>query len=362
MDFKSNTKIASIFQLSFRKLVLFLLLISFINFIPSTTHANVWSSVVNIFSGNNVSAQAESFIGSSSQNMVLPEPANNFDPAVKSAANIIIDGGEALLPESGPSNKAPDEIDNSTGQISTYIVRSGDTLAEIAEMFDVSVNTILWANDMTRSSVLKVGQTLVILPISGVMHTVVKGDTLNSIAKKYGGDLAEISSFNDLNTTSKLAIGDTIMIPDGQVSSSIRPSISIGSSGSNKIVSAGSNYSGYYDRPVIGGTRTQGIHGYNAVDISAKKGTSIFAAADGQVVLSKNSGWNGGYGQYIVISHSNGTQTLYAHLDTNIVFQGSQVKQGQKIGTMGNTGKVIAFTGGDGTHLHFEIRGAKNPF
>jgi murein DD-endopeptidase MepM/ murein hydrolase activator NlpD len=353
MDFKSNTKIASIFQLSSRKLVLFLLLISFVNSIPSTIHANVWSSVVNIFSGNNVSAQVESFIGSSSQNMVLPEPANNFDPAVKSAANIIIDGGEALLPESGPSNKAPDEIDNSTGQISTYIVRSGDTLAEIAEMFDVSVNTILWANDMTRSSVLKVGQTLVILPISGVMHTVVKGDTLNSIAKKYGGDLAEISSFNDLNTTSKLAIGDTIMIPDGQVSSSIRPSNT-----SSKLItsSGGPAYEGYYQKPFIGGHKTQGIHGYNAVDYGMPVGTSLYASAAGTIIIAKNSGWNGGYGSYVVIQHANNTQTVYAHMSNVVVSVGQKVTQGQSIGSSGNTGKST------GPHLHFEIRGAKNPF
>jgi LysM repeat protein len=360
MDFNLNTKIDKYFKLSYKKFILFFGVYFVFSVIPVFTQASFWSNVVDIFSGKNVSAQSESFIESNSQNMPLLEPANNFDPNIKLASNIVIDGGEALLSEVGPSNKAPDSFDNSNDKISVYVVRSGDTLAEIAEMFDVSVNTILWANDMTRTSILKVGQTLVILPMSGVMHTVVKGDTLNTIAKKYGGDLTEIAGFNDLKVTDKLFIGDTIMIPDGQVSSSIsRPSTP-----TSKLItsSGGATYTGYYERPVIGGVRTQGIHGYNAIDISAKKGTAIFAAADGKVILSRTSGWNGGYGQYIVISHSNGTQTLYAHLDTNLVYQGSQVKQGQKIGTMGNTGKVVAFTGGDGTHLHFEIRGAKNPF
>ena len=75
-------------------------------------------------------------------------------------------------------------------QISVYVVRQGDTLSQIAEMFDVSVNTIKWGNDL-RSNTLKV-ETLVILPISGVKHTVAKGDTIVSLAKKYKGDADEI--------------------------------------------------------------------------------------------------------------------------------------------------------------------------
>jgi LysM repeat protein len=353
MDFKSNTKIALFFQLSFRKLFLFMGLSFMLITIPSTTQANLWDSVTDIFSGQSVSAQTESVIESNSQNMSLPEPANNFDPNLKITANIVIDGGQALLPEVGPSNKSPDVIDNSNGQISTYIVRSGDTLAEIAEMFDVSVNTILWANDMSKGSTIKVGQTLVILPMSGVMHTVVKGDTLNSIAKKYGGDIAEISSFNDLIISSKLAIGDTIMIPDGQVSSSIRPSTA-----SSKLItsSGGPSYAGFYQKPFIGGHKTQGLHGYNAVDYGMPIGTSLYASAAGTVIIAKNSGWNGGYGSYVVIQHSNNTQTVYAHMSNVVVSVGQKVKQGQTIGSSGNTGKST------GPHLHFEIRGAKNPF
>ncbi len=72
--------------------------------------------------------------------------------------------------------------------------------------------------------------------------------------------------------------------------------------------------------------------------------------------MSRNSGWNGGYGNYIVVLHPNGTQTLYAHLQKSIVLQGGRVEKGQVIGYSGNTGKST------GPHLHFEVRGAKNPF
>lgn len=110
-------------------------------------------------------------------------------------------------------------------------------------------------------------------------------------------------------------------------------------------------------RPVSGGVRTQGIHGYNGVDLASAYGAPIYAAAAGEVIIShSDGGWNGGYGNYVVIRHDNGTQSLYAHNSSNAVSVGETVTQGQVIGYMGATGKAT------GTHLHFEIRGATNPF
>jgi murein DD-endopeptidase MepM/ murein hydrolase activator NlpD len=92
------------------------------------------------------------------------------------------------------------------------------------------------------------------------------------------------------------------------------------------------------------------------VDLAAPIGTPIMASAEGDVIISKNYGWNGGYGEYVVISHPNGTQTLYAHMSSNLAYQGMHVYKGQVIGFVGSTGKST------GSHLHFEVRGAKNPF
>ena len=121
-------------------------------------------------------------------------------------------------------------------------------------------------------------------------------------------------------------------------------------SGGSSVSSAG------FTHPAPGAIKTQGIHGYNAVDLAGAVGSSIRAAAKGEVIVSKSSGWNGGYGQYIVVKHSNGTQTLYAHLSNNSVGDGEVVGQRQVIGAMGNSGRST------GPHLHFEVRGAKNPF
>jgi murein DD-endopeptidase MepM/ murein hydrolase activator NlpD len=101
----------------------------------------------------------------------------------------------------------------------------------------------------------------------------------------------------------------------------------------------------------------QSIHGWNAVDIAAARGTPILAAAEGTVIVVRdNGGWNGGYGNYVVITHPNGTQTLYAHMTNAIVVTGQVVSNGEIIGFVGKTGFAT------GPHLHFEVRGAKNPF
>ncbi len=262
---------------------------------------------------------------------------------------------DALVSEAGPTGSVGGITSHkaTSDQISVYVVREGDTLSQIAEMFGVTVNTIKWGNDLSSNS-LQTGSTLVILPISGVKHTVAKGDTLASLAKKYKADVEEIADYNSLSTGSKLAVGSTIIIPDGEVvptaSGSTHTHTSSGSTSGLK------TYEGYYLRPVVGGTKTQGIHGYNGIDIGAKLGTRVLASASGEVIISRSGGWNGGYGNYVVIKHSNGTQTLYAHLNSTSVSAGDSVNQGEVIGTMGSTGKST------GVHLHFEIRGAKNPF
>lgn len=283
--------------------------------------------------------------------------AVNVDPnPAKGGGDITIVGGVALLPESGPEGTLADiqiEKPKST-QISIYVVRDGDSLSAIASMFGVSVNTILWANNLTSARSVHPGDTLVILPITGIEHTVKKGDTLASIVKKYKADMQEVVDFNNLSTQSALVVGDTIVIPDG-----VDSTVVVSSSAKTKapiLGSGGPVIEGYYLRPLIGGRKSQGIHGYNGVDISTPIGSSILASCPGTVMVSRDSGWNGGYGDYIVIQCSNGTQTVYGHLSATNVSAGSSVVRGQVIGLSGNTGRST------GAHLHFEIRGAANPF
>ncbi|MDP2651963.1 MAG: LysM peptidoglycan-binding domain-containing M23 family metallopeptidase, partial [bacterium] len=219
----------------------------------------------------------------------------------------------------------------------------------------VSVNTIIWANNLSSTKDVHPGDILIILPVSGVEHTVVNGDTLNSLAKKYGADATEIAQFNGLDPALPLMVGSIVIIPGGEIAQS--PKSSSYSTISNPYIGgSGSAQPGYYSNPLPGGIITQGIHGWNAVDIGAARGTPIHAAAKGTVIIARTGGWNGGYGNYVVITHDNGSQTLYGHMTYAIVSSGQSVMAGQVIGYVGNTGEST------GPHLHFEVRGAANPF
>lgn len=262
--------------------------------------------------------------------------------------------GSALYTDAGPSGTAAEvEERPSSTQISIYTVHPGDTLSEIAQMFDVSVKTIIWANDLQNGKIAP-GQVLVILPITGIRHTVLKGETLASITKKYKGDADEIMQYNDIELGEALAVGTTIIIPDGEI---VAPPAPAKSGRTSPLRGAsGPHMDGYYNWPVDGGSVTQGLHGYNGVDIGAPSGTKILASAGGVVIIARQGGWNGGYGSYVVIQHGNGTQTLYAHASAVLVSAGDIVTMGQTIGKVGMTGKAT------GPHLHFEVRGAANPF
>ena len=330
-----------------------------ISLTPATTNAGVISFISDLISGN--STKTEDMVGQdfNSQNIPLLQSAVNFDSSgATGGGDITTVDDEALVSESGPSGTLADIDDTvNTGQISKYIIRKGDTLSGIAKMFGVSTNTIVWANNVSDKNI-KEGQILIILPVSGTIHTVSKGDTLSSIAKKYKADPEEITQFNNLDIDSALTVGDSIIIPDGEGFTKVSGTTVKKTSSQSNPYRGGSGpyYPGYYIRPIVGGVRTQGLHGYNGVDLASSIGTPILAAAGGEVMISRFSGWNGGYGQYIVISHANGTQTLYGHLSKNLVSEGEYVSQGQIIGLMGSTGKST------GSHVHFEVRGAKNPF
>ena len=274
----------------------------------------------------------------------------NPHPYIEDSSKIL--AGDALINDKRPSLEPVSiQSDVSSDQISVYVVREGDTISTIAEMFDVTENTIRWANNLGAKTALRKDQELIILPISGVKYKVRSGDSLKSVASSFHADESEILSYNNLESAADLKAGLEIIIPNGEIATK-----SVNKPSNKSIGSSNAKSSGYFIRPVNGGKRTQGIHGHNGVDIGSSLGTPIYAAAGGKVIIAKQGGWNGGYGNYVVISHGNGMQTLYAHLNSVSVSPGESVSQGAGIGTMGTTGKST------GVHLHFEVRGGSNPF
>lgn len=239
------------------------------------------------------------------------------------------------------------------GETTEYRVANGDTVSSIAQKFGVSIDTIMWENNLKSVDAIKVGQILKILPTTGVRYKVKRGETIYSIAKAYQVDAQNIIDypFNTFSNdeTFALSAGQELMIPDG-----IKP---------KEIILDTARYTARSVAPIPGvvgegnfmwptsGVITQRFSWYHrAVDIANHSNPVIVAAQGGTVVTA---GWNGGgYGNYVVINHGNGYSTLYAHMLNNsvVVQPGQVVKQGQKLGIMGNTGRST------GTHLHFELK------
>ncbi len=257
--------------------------------------------------------------------------------------NFVLVDGAYLLNKSNPLS---DALPNRDGLL-TYKIQKGDNLAKIAANFGISLNTILWANTKINSNSLKIGQEIVILPVSGVLYDIQPDDTLNTIAEKYSVDVNKIISYNIGLSPSKLETRETIIIPYAKP---LKTTYYTGA--------ALPEYPGYFAVPTTGWNWGK-LHNYNAVDIANACGTSVYASAEGLVSEVYSSGWNSGYGIYTVIEHPNNTKTLYSHMQKVTVSIGDYVSQGDVIGYIGNTGKTDGVTG---CHLHLEVIGAKNPF
>lgn len=231
--------------------------------------------------------------------------------------------------------------------IKTYKVEEGDTVASIAKKFAVDEDTIRWQNNLVKDRI-KVGQSLEILPVSGIAHKVTKGDTVYSIAKRYDTEPQGIvdfpfNTFSD-DETFQLAIGQVVIVPDG-----VKPAETVSLPRIRQITpDAGSVVaSGSFVWPTQG-ILTQYYSWYHpGLDIANKGVPPVLAADSGTIVYAACINW--GYGCHVKIDHGNGYTTLYAHLQKIYVNVGNRISKGQALGQMGSTGRST------GPHLHFEV-------
>jgi LysM repeat protein len=263
---------------------------------------------------------------------------------------------------------APVLDETRAAEVQYYVVQDGDTISSIAAKFDLKLSTIAWANSISLDSLITPGQELVILPEDGVLHTVKKGESLSVIAERYDVSSETILAANKLADASLVGIGDEILVPDGKPNNYLwamgGPTNDDNSEEPQNLppkpepkteTKEAPAISTGFINPVHGSVVTQTSHGKNGVDLGAPQGTTARAAASGKVIKVVN-GYNGGYGNTVVIAHADGTQTLYAHLSSVVVSVNQPVSQGEAIGYVGSTGRST------GPHLHFEVRGASNPF
>jgi len=233
-----------------------------------------------------------------------------------------------------------------------YTVESGDSLSSIAERFNLRKDTIMAENDLWNPNQIKSGVQIKILPVDGLSYSVKKGDTVEKIAKKMKADKETIMKQNRLDSDS-LEEDMVIIVPGATRSEPVY--LARQPNAPDYVPNfGGAKGSGRLMWPVsTGGKITQSYHRrHTAIDIGNPARGPIYAAAGGKVVKAKY-GWNGGYGNVIIIDHGNGMQTLYGHNEKLYVTEGQYVDQGQTISWMGNSGRVYGPTG---IHLHFEVR------
>jgi len=276
------------------------------------------------------------------------EGSNNtgVSPDESSLVLVNVEGNDISAEENPSESNRTDAIE--------YTVQQGDVIGMIAEKYNVTVNTILWENNLTWNSTIKPGQKLKILPDSGVNHEVSSGDTILSIAKKYQTDSDKIVNANKLADASDIKIGDLLFIPNGvrptQVVSSYKPRPTPASAYSDEEVepAAEVNTGTKLLWPVISSRITQYYHwGHSGLDIGDKTGNPIYAAESGKV---ERAGWSSGYGYNVIINHGNGIKTLYGHASKLLVKAGDTVSRGDTIALVGSTGWST------GPHIHFEVR------
>jgi len=241
-------------------------------------------------------------------------------------------------------------------------VEKGDSYYIIANRYGVSLNALLRANKARPPYALKTGQILR-LP-KPKTHLVAKGDTLFSIARRYDVRVSEIASINRLRSPYTISVGTKLSLPSGSrlaaTGKASRVSAAAGSTSTRQtsirpevVRTAPPARKGRFLKPLTGtiisryGPKAGGLHN-DGINIAAPLGHPIKAAENGVVIYAGNE--LRGYGNLILIRHSNGWVTAYAHASRFKVRPGDKVKQGQVIGLVGQSGNV------DKPQLHFEIR------
>jgi murein DD-endopeptidase MepM/ murein hydrolase activator NlpD len=223
---------------------------------------------------------------------------------------------------------------------STWRVRSGDTLGGILSRFGLrNMSTILSFNGITNARRLTVGQTLTIPSMDGLVHTVVRGDSLGRIASRYAVPVTAILDANDLSASTVIA-GQRLFIPGASLSpTELRRAM--GELFVYPVKGRLTSRFGWRPDPFTG-VRTF----HTGIDLAAPIGTPVKATLDGRIATT---GFSSVFGNYIIISHDAGFQTLYGHLSAIGVSRGQYVAQGAIIGKVGNTGYST------GSHLHLSL-------
>lgn len=253
---------------------------------------------------------------------------------------------------------------------SSVVVRKGDTLYSISRRYNVPIKDMINANRLRPPYTLYVGQKLR-LPTKQY-HIVRRGESLYGIARQYNVDVTSLSRVNNLQTPYSLSPGQKLLLPASV--SSAAGSATAASSKATANAAQNTSKRTSYQRPAesytppastrktkfmwpVNGTVVSGFGNLGSgrkndgINIKAALGTAVKAADSGTVAYAGNE--LKGFGNLILIKHSDGWITAYAHCDRLFVKKGQKVARGEKIATVGSSGSVTT------PQLHFEVRAGK---
>ena len=223
-----------------------------------------------------------------------------------------------------------------------YRVKKGDSVSKIAKDHGLSLDAVIASNNLSNAHLLREGDMLRLPNMDGIPYTVKKGDTLSKISKTWNVPLEAIVDANDIQRDS-INAGQNIFLPGARMPATDLK-LALGTLFVSPLKGMGARLSspyGWRKDPISGAQRF-----HEALDLAANQGTAVKAAAPGKVA---SVGFNSLYGNFIILSHSDSFQTLYAHLSVVSVKQGQAIEQGTKIGEVGTTGYST------GPHLHFAL-------
>ncbi len=251
--------------------------------------------------------------------------------------------GENVLDEEGNILSSADLGFSDVVTYQNYRVKAGETIGSIRRKFSLANDgTLININKIENVRNLMEGQKLKIPSQDGIIHKVASGENLALIASKYNVSLEEILDVNDLSTD-VLTPGSELFIP-GAMMDEMEYRKSLGELFACPL--AGKWYlSSPFGRrinPITG----VGYSNHNGIDMAIASGSIIKSTMSGDVAYV---GYSNVYGNYVILNHLNGYQSLYAHMTKALVKKGQKVGQGTTIGLVGSTGMST------GPHLHFTI-------
>jgi murein DD-endopeptidase MepM/ murein hydrolase activator NlpD len=278
-------------------------------------------------------SSAKSLAGEASSEPGLPS-AGGLPAAASGAGSSALNGGADLAVGKSVEGRGDRGL-----YYTAYKVARGDTLSDIAEEFNVTLDTVVSFNGIRNARSLQPGALLKIPSMSGILYTAKPGDGVAAVAAANGVSASRVSEVNGLGSDA-LEKGERLFLPDARLASFTLREIS-GDLFHWPARGWISSWYGWRGDPFSG---ARVFH--NGIDIGVDLGTPVGAAMDGVV---SETGYNSGFGNYVIVSHHAGWMTLYGHLQTILVKEGARVAEGQRIALSGNTGYST------GPHLHFSV-------